>query len=71
MVNDKTPVQTPQDESVDDETKAVSVPDAGDSGEGKLKMIVSLVKKCLGVKDIASMCVLSGSGSERCRLTHS
>ncbi|KAB5591213.1 oxysterol-binding protein (Orp8) [Ceratobasidium theobromae] len=29
-----------------------SVPD---SGEGKLKMIVGLVKKCLGVKDIATM----------------
>ncbi|KAK7684905.1 hypothetical protein QCA50_011738 [Cerrena zonata] len=55
MANDKTPTQTPQDESVDEETKAVSVPDSGDSGEGKLKMIVSLVKKCLGVKDIASM----------------
>ncbi|CUA75475.1 Oxysterol-binding protein-like protein 1 [Schizosaccharomyces pombe 972h-] [Rhizoctonia solani] len=26
-----------------------------DSGEGKLKMIVGLVKKCLGVKDIATM----------------
>ena len=35
---------------------AVSVPDSGDTGEGgKLKMIVQLVKKCLGVKDIASM----------------
>lgn len=34
----------------------VSVPDVGDAGEGgKLKMIVQLVKKCLGVKDIASM----------------
>lgn len=38
------------------EEEPISVPDAGDSGEGgKLKMIVSLVKKCLGVKDIASM----------------
>ena len=37
---------------------AVAVPDSGDTGEsGKLKMIISLVKKCLGVKDIASMCV--------------
>lgn len=26
-----------------------------ESGEGKLKMIVSLIKKCLGVKDIATM----------------
>ncbi|KAG7097745.1 hypothetical protein E1B28_005066 [Marasmius oreades] len=34
----------------------ISVPDSGDTGEGgKLKMIVQLVKKCLGVKDIASM----------------
>ncbi|KAJ8087640.1 hypothetical protein PM082_006473 [Marasmius tenuissimus] len=35
---------------------AISVPDTGDTGEGgKLKMIVQLVKKCFGVKDIASM----------------
>ncbi|CAL1708602.1 unnamed protein product [Somion occarium] len=56
MANDDvTPVRTPLD--VDDEPagQAVSVPDAGDTGEGKLKMIVQLVKKCLGVKDIASM----------------
>ncbi|OJT03455.1 Oxysterol-binding protein-like protein 1 [Trametes pubescens] len=34
----------------------ISVPDASDTGEsGKLKMIVQLVKKCLGVKDIAAM----------------
>ncbi|TFK91645.1 hypothetical protein K466DRAFT_582628 [Polyporus arcularius HHB13444] len=34
----------------------ISVPDSGDTGEsGKLKMIVQLVKKCLGVKDIAAM----------------
>lgn len=38
----------------------VTVPDAGDTGEGgKLKMIVQLVKKCLGVKDIATMYVPS------------
>lgn len=38
------------------EDAAISVPDTGDTGEGgKLKMIVQLVKKCLGVKDIASM----------------
>ncbi|THG95184.1 hypothetical protein EW026_g6426 [Hermanssonia centrifuga] len=43
-------------EPVDEETAAVSVPDTSDTGEsGKLKMIVQLVKKCLGVKDIASM----------------
>jgi hypothetical protein len=36
----------------------ISVPDSGDSGEGgKLKMIVALVRKSLGVKDIAAMFV--------------
>ncbi len=36
--------------------QAISVPDGGDTGEGgKLKMIIQLVKKCLGVKDIATM----------------
>ena len=36
----------------------ISVPDSGDTGEGgKLKMIVALVKKSLGVKDIAAMSV--------------
>ncbi|KAI0938482.1 hypothetical protein AcW1_001792 [Taiwanofungus camphoratus] len=43
---------------VDDDVSSqpISVPDAGDTGEsGKLKMIVQLLKKCLGVKDIASM----------------
>lgn len=40
----------------EDDAPAVSVPDTGDTGDsGKLKMIVQLVKKCLGVKDIASM----------------
>lgn len=48
-------------EEIDTSEPPVSVPDSGDSGEsGKLKMIVSLVKKCFGVKDIASMCVLDG-----------
>lgn len=47
---------------VDHETDApgppISVPDSGDIGEGgKLKMIVALVKKSLGVKDIAAMFV--------------
>lgn len=42
----------------DEEEAAVSVLDTGDAGEGgKLKMIVQLVKKCFGVKDIATMCV--------------
>ena len=38
----------------------ISVPEEStEAGEGgKLKMIVQLVKKCLGVKDIAAMCVL-------------
>lgn len=42
-------------EPINDDEAAVAVPDSGESG--KLKMIVQLVKKCLGVKDIASMCV--------------
>ncbi|KIY48496.1 hypothetical protein FISHEDRAFT_43286, partial [Fistulina hepatica ATCC 64428] len=38
------------------EDAAISVPDSGDHEEGgKMKMIVQLVRKCLGVKDIASM----------------
>ena len=38
----------------------ISVPDSGEGGEGgKLKMIVALVKKSLGVKDIAAMFVAS------------
>ena len=52
-----------------DSQVAVSVPDSGDHGEGgKLKMIVQLVKKCLGVKDIASMWVslpVCGMNAER------
>lgn len=37
----------------------ISVPDSGDTGEGgKLKMILQLVKKSLGVKDLAAMYVL-------------
>lgn len=46
----------------DDDSEApgptISLPDSGDVGEGgKLSMIVQLVKKCLGVKDIAAMSV--------------
>ena len=49
---------------VEEETAAVAVPDTGEAGEtGKLKMIVQLVKKCLGVKDIASMRVLDCGAS--------
>ncbi|KAG6917623.1 hypothetical protein DXG01_001855 [Tephrocybe rancida] len=43
---------------VDDDAPGppISVPDSGDHGEGgKLKMIVQLVRKCLGVKDIAAI----------------
>ena len=46
----------------DAETSAgpISVPDTGDHGDGgKLKMIVQLVKRALGVKDIAAMCVVA------------
>ncbi|KAJ3776424.1 hypothetical protein FB446DRAFT_721358 [Lentinula raphanica] len=47
------------DESMQDlheDDAPLTVPDSGDAGEGgKLKMIVQLVKKCLGVKDIAAM----------------
>lgn len=54
---------------VDDDAPGppISVPDSGDTGEGgKLKMIIQLVKKCLGVKDIASMyVVISGRLSAR------
>ena len=52
------PVTASGTEAVD-EGAPISVPDAGDTGEsGKLKMIVQLVKKCLGVKDIAAMYAL-------------
>ncbi|KAJ7150947.1 hypothetical protein C8R43DRAFT_1005687 [Mycena crocata] len=42
---------------VDDDAPGppISVPDSGDGEGGKLKMIVQLVKKSLGVKDIAAM----------------
>jgi hypothetical protein len=41
---------------VEDPISPISVPESEDAGDGgKLKMIVSLVKKCLGVKDIAAM----------------
>ncbi|KAG6854413.1 hypothetical protein C0991_006955 [Blastosporella zonata] len=49
---------TPNVSAVDDDAPGppISVPDSGDTGEGgKLKMIVQLVRKCLGVKDIAAM----------------
>jgi len=48
---------TPQIETeIVEDGPPISVPDTGDAGEsGKLKMIVSLVRKCMGIKDIASM----------------
>ena len=53
---DKNDASNPLDE--DAPAQPISVPDSGDTGEsGKLKMIVQLVKKCLGVKDIAAMYV--------------
>lgn len=61
MANSDTPIAapiTPIDE--DAPGPPISVPDSGDTGEGgKIKMIVQLVKKCLGVKDIAAMFVCS------------
>ena len=47
----------PIEEEADAQAAAIAVPE--DTGEGgKLKMIVTLVKRCFGVKDIASMFVL-------------
>ena len=57
-------VGTTHDVVVDDDTpeQPISIPDSSDTGEGgKLKMIVQLVKKCLGVKDIAAMCAQPSS----------
>ena len=54
------PAQAPEErlheeeEDTDAQAAAIAVPE--DTGEGgKLKMIVSLVKRCFGVKDIASL----------------
>ena len=47
-----------EDAAVAEEDTPISVPDNGEHSEGgNLKMIVQLVKKCLGVKDIAAMYV--------------
>ena len=45
------------DTDADAESSAApAVPDTGDHGEGgKLKMVVQLVRRALGVKDIAAM----------------
>ena len=50
------------DTVVDDDAPGppISVPDSGDTGEGgRLKMIIQLVKRSLGVKDLAAMFVCS------------
>lgn len=48
----------PDVEHEHDVEAAISVPDSGEASEGgNLKMIVQLLKKCLGVKDLAAMCV--------------
>jgi hypothetical protein len=45
-------------EELERQEAALAVPESGDTGEGgKLKMIISLVKKCFGVKDIAAVYV--------------
>ncbi|TFK72794.1 hypothetical protein BDN72DRAFT_791897 [Pluteus cervinus] len=56
MAKDDIPQVPPEVVDEDAPGPPISVPDSGETGEGgKLKMIVQLVKKCLGVKDIASM----------------
>ncbi|OBZ77732.1 Isoleucine--tRNA ligase [Grifola frondosa] len=56
LLTDDAPADSIDSTPFDDDAQAISVPDAADAGEsGKLKMIVQLVKKCLGVKDIAAM----------------
>jgi hypothetical protein len=56
---DEAVIKIPSGEVLEDDeasTPPISLPDSGDTGEGgKLNMIVQLVKKCLGVKDIAAM----------------
>lgn len=45
-----------EDDDPDAPGAPISVPDSGESGEGgKLKMIIGLLKRSLGVKDIAAM----------------
>ena len=59
MASTARPDDVPDDAAAE---QPISVPESNDAGEsGKLKMIVQLVKKCLGVKDIASMCVRSAA----------
>jgi len=55
---DSTDTHTVANEDVPVPGSSLSLSESGDTGEGgKLKMIVQLVKKALGVKDIASMFV--------------
>ncbi|KAG1730899.1 hypothetical protein EDB19DRAFT_1366603, partial [Suillus lakei] len=52
-------IKVPSGEVLDDDEApgpTISLPDSGDTGKGgKLSRIVQLIKKCLGVKDIAAM----------------
>jgi hypothetical protein len=59
----RTMASSPQIEpEIVDDGPPISVPDTGDAGEsGKLKMIIQLVRKCMGIKDIASMLVTNDS----------
>lgn len=62
MANNDAPYDL-ADSPIEGETP-ISVPDSAETGEGgKVKMIVQLVKKCLGVKDIAAMLVLFNSST--------
>ena len=71
MAKDKIEKPAQEVEAVDEDAPGppISVADASDAGEGgKLKMIVQLLKKCLGVSDIAAMYVtnwLSRCDTER------
>lgn len=62
---DETVIMLPSGQVLEDDEASdppISLPDSGDTGEGgKLNMIVQLVKKCLGVKDIAAMYVSHSS----------
>ncbi|KAG8714173.1 hypothetical protein FRC08_012279 [Ceratobasidium sp. 394] len=56
LENDKVEFDTRDASSLSLPAGAHDAPETvADTGEGKLKMIVGLIKKCLGVKDIATM----------------
>lgn len=65
-----TPIMVSKQQATSDTVEdcpPISVPDSEDTGEsGKLKMIVQLVRKCMGIKDIASMCVSTFHPRARC-----